>query len=155
MVNSFPSIQIRNSQNKKPIKKIILKKIIKEILSFLDLSDYKVSFVFVDNASITKLNRKYFKRNTDTDVIAFSLYDENDPYNFLGEVVISIEKAMENKKVFDVSCNEEIVLYIIHGLLHLVGYKDTNAIDKKNMKEKEKEVMFFLKKRYNTMVKNF
>ena len=84
-------IEIANQQK---IKKINLKRLrlyLQTAGSLLNISSKKITFLLCDNACIRKLNKKYFKKSTPTDVIAFSLGDELDK-DYLGEVVVSVEE---------------------------------------------------------------
>jgi len=99
-----------------------------------------VSLVFCDNDFIRKLNRRYFRKNRATDVISFPLRDEFAP-GFLGEVVISVEEALNNAKVYGTSFDAELTLYIIHGILHLLGWRDYKKKDRLKMERKQEEIL--------------
>ena len=132
--------------NKQKIKKINLKTIslqIKKTADFLNLSSKKITFCFCDDSFIIELNKRYFKKLTPTDVIAFPLADEALS-DYLGEVVVSVERAAIVAKELNVSWQQELLLYLVHGLLHLAGYKDSSAKDKKIMRHKEEEVLEFI-----------
>ncbi len=133
-------VQIKNLQNLKRINQAKLRKIIGRIVHYLGLKRASFSLVFCDNQFIKRLNRKYFKKSSPTDVISFPLKDKFNS-QFLGEVVISVEEALRNAQLYRTSFNYEITLYIIHGLLHLLGYKDYPEREKKKMENKEKELL--------------
>lgn len=104
----------------------------------------RISFVFTDNKNIRSLNKKYFGRDHPTDVIAFSLDDACDPLNTLGEIVISTEQARENSGKFRTSIEEELLLYVLHGLLHILGFEDKTKSGKNKMKRIQKHLFNFL-----------
>jgi probable rRNA maturation factor len=138
-------IEITNHQR---IKKVNLKNVsfrIKKAARYLGLSSKKITFCLCDDNFIIKLNKKYFKKSTPTDVISFSLADElTDDY--LGEVIVSVERAVIMAKELNVHWQEELLLYLVHGMLHLAGYKDGLIKDKKIMRQKEAEVLEFIAK---------
>jgi probable rRNA maturation factor len=100
-----------------------------------------LELVFLDNKAIRALNRRYIRRDTPTDVISFSLKDGG---SFTGIIYISLDEALKNSRIFHTGLQEEAVLYIIHGILHLFGYNDTRPIDKRRMSNKEKGILKLL-----------
>ena len=89
---------------------------------------------FFSDSRIKKLNQKYLKTNAPTDVIAFSYSQDN------ADIAISLDSAKRNARIFKSSLKKEILLYIIHGILHLTGYNDTAPKEKKRMFEKQEEI---------------
>ena len=79
--------------------------------------------------NIKHLNQDYF-----TDVITF---DYSKDMSLIGDVFISTERVKENAKLFNVSFNEELFRVIIHGVLHLCGFKDKTKEEKAEMRSKE------------------
>ncbi|HIE36294.1 MAG TPA: rRNA maturation RNase YbeY [Candidatus Omnitrophica bacterium] len=136
-------IEIVNKQKIKKVNLKKIKKILKEISSLLNLSSKKISFVLSDNRFIKELNKKFFKRNSFTDVISFPLSDEIDK-DYLGEVVVSVEEAMKEN-----NWEKELILYLVHGILHLLGFKDKKKKERIIMRKKEEEIMRCLFGRYN------
>ena len=134
----------------KSLQKIIkinnssLKKLIEEICKFLNLDNFCISFVFVDSQFIRKLNKKYLGKDSPTDVLAFDLKDRLTSLNLLGEIFISVEEAKRNSKIFSTDIREELLLYIIHGLLHLIGFKDKTTSQRMRMRKKEREVLSYI-----------
>ena len=139
-------IEITNQQKLKRINLKNLEKYLKSLLKLLNLSSKKVSFLLCDNDCIKKLNRKYFRKYRPTDVIAFPLCDEIDP-NYLGEVVVSLQEAVKVADKLGLDWRHELMLYIIHGILHLTGYSDSSTYKKKIMENRQNKVReLFLKK---------
>mgnify|MGYP001599157782 FL=1 len=108
---------------------------IKKLCSLvLDSSNYKsitMNMIFTNDEDLSKMKREYFNEDVLTDVLVFPM--QNDIL-LDSEVYISYERAIESSKEFGVSLNNELVRLIVHGLLHLLGYKDDN--------DKSKEIMF-------------
>ena len=137
-------IAIKNLQRVQKINPNRIRRITKSILTYLNLGGKDVSLVFCDNKVIREINKTYLKRNRPTDVIAFHLSDEFTP-EFLGEVFISVEEAIHNSEIFGTSPDTEVVLYIIHGILHLIGYKDKLRNEKIKMEKKQNEILRYLR----------
>jgi len=133
-------IQIKNLQKIKRISQAKIRQKTKNILKILDLENFYVSLVFCDNNFITKLNQRYFKRNCPTDVISFPLKDKFTP-DFLGEVVISVEETIKNAGIYNTSFDHEFALYIIHGILHLLGWRDYAKKDRLKMGRKQEKIL--------------
>lgn len=140
-------ISINNSQNLIKIRITPFRKIVKEILKTLNIKQKTVHILLTDNTKISLLNKRYLGRNYPTDVISFFLEDSFDPRGVLGEIVISVEKAIENSKRFKNLLQDEIILYLIHGILHLKGFKDRTREEKKKMRLEEKKIAKILKRK--------
>lgn len=102
-------------------------------------SDKELSLVYVGNEKIRELNRKYLDHDYETDVIAFPLEDEAD--SLLGEVVVSTETAVKEAKSRGIAPMAEVLLYTVHGILHLLGYADSTPEAAAVMRKKESEVI--------------
>jgi probable rRNA maturation factor len=139
-VSCGAKIEIINLQK---IRRLDLKKLqryLKEISSLIGISSSRISVTFCDNKLIRGLNKKFFKRYSPTDVISFPLNDNFDPY-YLGEVVVSVEEALNLSKKYKKTWQEELILYIVHGILHLVGYSDRTNKKRRIMERKQKSIM--------------
>jgi probable rRNA maturation factor len=89
-----------------------------------------LSFIFIDDAIITSINKKYLKHNFTTDVITFSL---NDRKMINAEIYINVVQAKRQAQEFGVTIKNEIMRLIIHGTLHALGYDDTTVELQKKM----------------------
>jgi len=109
----------------------------------------EINLVFVNNAAIKRLNRKYKRKNSSTDVLCFCFF-EGMPFEdiwegFKADIYISSDKAFTNSKRFRTSFKRELYLYIIHGILHMCGFRDnTLNVRKKMGKMQEKLLSEFL-----------
>lgn len=108
----------------------------------------EISVTFVDNEQIRELNAQYRDKNIETDVLSFPLgengiYDKNPETGakLLGDVVLSVEKAVEQAYTFGHSFNREIAYLTAHSVLHLLGYDHIDAMERVRMREKEELVM--------------
>lgn len=94
----------------------------------------EIHFVFVSDEEILKINKQFLKHNTYTDIITFDYCEEKI---VSGEIFISIERVIDNAKKFKVEFNDELHRVIIHGILHLCGYKDKTSKDSALMRRME------------------
>ena len=109
----------------------------------------EISVVFVDNQQIQKLNAQYRNKDVPTDVLSFPM-GENGVYDInhstgakiLGDIVISMEKAVEQADRYGHSLEREVGYLTAHSMLHLLGYDhEGGGIARVRMREKEEEVM--------------
>lgn len=91
-----------------------------------------VTVIFVDDARIVELNRKFLGRDFPTDVLAFDLRDPS-PEGPSGEVYVSLERAEEQAREFGVPYEEEVARLVFHGLLHLAGFEDVTPEGRERM----------------------
>ncbi len=131
-------VEIANLQKHYKIKDRNIKQVVKEVLGKKS-SNAKLSFAFVDNNEIKRLNKKYFDSNEVTDVIAFPLNNNKNALN--GEIVVSVETAVDTAVKENVNVEGEIILYVVLVLLHLLGYSDVNKDDALIMHEKESSIL--------------
>ena len=115
-------------------------------------SDAEVSVCFVDNERIHELNAQYRNVDRETDVLSFPM-GENGEYDtnmdtgakILGDIVISVPKAMEQAKAYNHSLQREIGFLTVHSMLHLLGYDHENGgLEAMRMREKEEAVLLQL-----------
>ncbi len=128
-------------QKKIPIRLPQIKRIVKAILKEKNISRGEFSLVFVTDQRIKFLNKKFLHRNYSTDVLAFERRWENKKREIRGDVVISIDAARKNARRFKTSLAYEIVLYVVHGILHLSGFDDHKPTDIKKMRREEQKLM--------------
>lgn len=127
------NIVVKNLNKKFRINERFIKKTAKDILDILHKQKC-LEIIFLGDTEIKPINKKYKRRDAPTDVLSFELGD-------LGEIIISSDTALKNSAIFHTSFEEEIVLYVIHGILHLFGYDDGTVREKKRMSKKEDDVM--------------
>ena len=139
--------EIINQQKIKRINQKLLSGYLRKISKYLGISSKKLSLLLCDNRLIKMLNKKYLKKNASTDVISFPLSDELEP-KYLGEVVVSVEKAVQVARKLKIKWQTELLLYIIHGILHLKGYEDKTKSERQIMKVKEEEILAKLKLKF-------
>jgi len=114
--------------------------VIEEWISRVIVSEGKkegeINFIFCDDEYLHKLNVEFLQHDTLTDVISFDYTIGNELH---GDIFISIERVADNAKDFNIDFAEELNRVIIHGVLHLCGYKDKSVSDELAMRQKEDE----------------
>tara|TARA_B110000483_G_scaffold163341_1_gene193520 strand:- start:40 stop:456 length:417 start_codon:yes stop_codon:yes gene_type:complete len=91
-------------------------------------------YVFCNDEYLLKKNIQFLNHNTLTDVITF---DYSEKKIISGDILISTERVVENAKIFNVNYLTELQRVMVHGLLHLLGYKDKIEKDANTMHKKE------------------
>ncbi len=114
--------------------KIKLKKWINNVIEKEGKKLKFVNFMFCDDKEMVEKNINYLNHMTYTDILTFD-YTENNIIS--GDIIISIDRIKENAKTYNVTFKKELTRVIIHGILHLIGYKDKSKKEKKIMREKE------------------
>ncbi|RKR80956.1 rRNA maturation RNase YbeY [Mucilaginibacter gracilis] len=126
----------------KPKKKAKLREWLKATIVAEGYSLSELNYIFCSDTYLLALNQQYLDHDTYTDIITF---DNSEIENVVvGDIFISIDRVRENAKEFSKTEEDELHRVIIHGALHLLGYKDKTKADKKLMTEKED---FYLTKR--------
>ena len=95
-----------------------------------------VDIIFCSDSYLLKLNRKFLNHDYYTDTLTFPIYKILQKIS--GEIYISVDRVKENSKSFSTSYQNELARVIIHGCLHLCGYKEKKREEKKKMAEREK-----------------
>ena len=109
-----------------------------------------INYIFCDDAFLVEMNIKYLNHDTLTDIITFN-YNEESENSINGDIYISIDRVKENSVEYNVPFNTELDRVIIHGVLHLLGFKDKTKADKKTMREKEDNSLSLLHNFINIM----
>ncbi len=120
--------------NRKVLKPFIFKIFQKEKKKLLQLN-----YIFCSDDFLLKINTLHLGHNYFTDIITFDLSEL--PNQIIGEIYISTDRVKENASLIGVTINEELHRVIIHGVLHLCGYKDKTAKQKKEMRLLENQYL--------------
>src|SRR5262249_2821323 len=106
----------------------------------------EVSVNFVDTETICEIHAEYFDDPSPTDCISFPLDGEEEEYRVLGEIFVCPQTAIEYAEAHGCCPYQETTLYIIHGLLHLIGLDDIYEKDRAEMRRRETRHLENLKK---------
>ena len=96
----------------------------------------EVSITFVGNSKIKELNKTYREKDEITDVLSFPIDEE-----LLGEVIISLPRAIEQAEDYGHSLRREVAFLMVHGLLHILGFNHKTDADKSEMREAEEVLL--------------
>lgn len=106
--------------------------------------DYEVSLSLVDNKEIHSLNKYYRGKDCPTDVLSFPMVEEESldmEEKLLGDIVISVEKAIEQSQEYGHSLSREMSFLVVHSMFHLMGYDHGNQEEEAEMRSKEEAVL--------------
>lgn len=123
--------------------KILVRRAIEATLAYEGFDkDTEVSVSFTDNEGIQAINRLYREIDAPTDVLSFPMLDFDDMENTsIGDIVISLERAMEQAKEFGHSFAREVAFLTVHSVLHLLGYDHMNEVDDNDMRARQRDIM--------------
>ncbi|MFR4161608.1 MAG: rRNA maturation RNase YbeY [Paraclostridium sordellii] len=142
-------IILDDRQDKIKVSEDFLEKIhdiIVESLHYEGYDDnYEVSLSFVDNEEIHELNRQYRGVDRATDVLSFPLltddFDVEIEEESLGDIVISLERALEQSEEYNHSFEREVCFLVCHSMFHLLGYDHDTEENTKDMRKREEDVL--------------
>ncbi|HWZ02693.1 MAG TPA: rRNA maturation RNase YbeY [Mucilaginibacter sp.] len=102
----------------------------------------ELNYIFCSDAYLLQINQQYLNHDTYTDIVTFD--NSETEKVIVGDIFISIERIRENAAKFNITETDELHRVIIHGALHLLGYKDKTPATKQKMTQKED---FYLNRR--------
>lgn len=142
-----------NEQDKVQVNDIVLElmeKAAEEALIFegFEEVDAEVDLTLTDNAGIRVLNREHRNKDQETDVLSFPQYENlkdleelEEDYLYMGDIVISVEKAVEQAALYGHSFEREMCFLVVHSMLHLMGYDHMTPEDEVEMKELQEAIL--------------
>lgn len=125
-----------------PVKGLTSPRIIRAVRATLDGRPFSsISVAIVDDAAIASLHERYLGDPSPTDVLTFDLRDDPEVDAIEGEIVVSADTARRQGKAFGQTAAMEVLRYIVHGTLHLMGYDDQTPADRKRMRGREDRLL--------------
>jgi probable rRNA maturation factor len=112
---------------------------VERILEEADVRRAEVSVAVVDDRAIRELNDRYLRHDYATDVLSFVL--ERSDERLEGQIIVSADTARREAARYGWPPENELLLYVMHGALHLVGYEDGTPAARIEMRRKEKEAL--------------
>jgi probable rRNA maturation factor len=131
------AIHISNRQKTLKIDRRRMRQAVRAIVRDAGIVEATISIAIVDDATIARLHQQFLDDPTPTDVLSFVLERTEDSLE--GEVLASADTAKACAPQYNLSPEDELLLYVIHGTLHLVGYDDTTPRQRAVMRKKEME----------------
>lgn len=145
-------INFQDRQERRSVPESLISKlteVIEMALEYENIEDYEceVDLTLVDDAEIHQLNLEHRGIDKTTDVLSFPQYDAikdmeelPDPI-YLGDIVISVERAMAQAAEFNHSFDREMCFLTAHSMLHLFGYDHESEADQKEMRALEESIL--------------
>ncbi|MCC7084298.1 MAG: rRNA maturation RNase YbeY [Pirellulales bacterium] len=133
------SIAVANRQRRWRIDSSALKSAVAIVFRGENIASADVSIAVVSDAAIHDMNRQFLNHDEPTDVISFALDQDGDSID--GEIVISADTAAATAAKIGWTAQEEMLLYVIHGALHLTGYDDLKPAARRQMRSREKRYL--------------
>jgi len=113
------------------------------VLASENVAAAELSLAVVDGEQMQAINKRHLDHDYDTDVLSFLLEasELSDGRSIEGEIIVSVDMARKQSIEYQTDIRYELVLYIVHGTLHLCGYDDLTAEDAAVMRQRERELM--------------
>jgi probable rRNA maturation factor len=158
------NIVIANRQRKKRVNARFLRAVVDELIAELKLTDVELGISLVGAREMALVNETFLQHEGPTDVITFDHSDNVPPASrrqfksdfpagcrkyLHGELFICPEVAVTQAKEFKTTWQSEVVRYVVHGVLHLLGYDDLKPHLRRAMKREENRLMRRLAKRFS------
>jgi probable rRNA maturation factor len=133
------TIHISNRQRRVKLDRPLLRRAVRQALAQADIRHAEISLAIVDDATIAAVHGKFLDDPTPTDVISFVL--DQDDERLEGEIVASADTAALAAPRYGWTAADELLLYVVHGALHLAGYDDTTPAARRQMRRGERDVL--------------
>jgi probable rRNA maturation factor len=146
------NVVIANRQRTKKIKTRLLKQIVNGLFEELRITEAELGINFVGAKEMAKVNRRFLQHEGSTDVITFDHAAGAHGVTrtaLHGELFICMDEAISQAKEFGTNWQSEVVRYIAHGVLHLLGHDDLRAAARRRMKREENRLVRLLAKRFS------
>jgi probable rRNA maturation factor len=139
MPQSPIAVAITNQQRRLPVDRPLLRKAVRAALGPSPFTSCQISLAVVGDETMARINEEYLGHVGPTDVLSFVL-EEADGH-LEGELIVDAEVALRVAPEYQWSAAEELLLYVVHGALHLAGYDDTTAAQRAKMRARERHVL--------------
>jgi probable rRNA maturation factor len=132
------TIEIADEQVHLLLDRRLLRKAVRRVIRDTGLRKARISVAIVDDETMARLNWRHLRHRGPADVLSFPL-EQGDSLE--GEVVVGAEAALRAAPRYGWPPHDELLLYVIHGTLHLVGYDDTTPALRAEMQKRETEIL--------------
>jgi len=142
-------LSVRSRQRQVKIDQKLLRTIVAWLLAEeIGLKKYELSLQFVGADEITALNEEYLRHEGSTDVITFDYGSSREQSMVIGDVIICIDEAITQAPGFRSTWQMELVRYVVHGVLHLLGFDDKTSAKRERMKRREDDLVRRISQRF-------
>jgi probable rRNA maturation factor len=114
----------------------------------LDRQDYELGVHFIGAIEMACLNETFLGHEGSTDVLTFNHQETNGSERLHGEIFICVDDALVHARRFRVRWACELARYLVHGVLHLEGFDDTDPVSRRAMKRRENRLLKALSDRF-------
>jgi len=140
------SLSIEQDHPSHRLDEPVLRELVRHVIAAEEATLVHVSVVLTGHDTVRPLNREYLDHDYNTDVLSFSLRDEprapaEEAAGVEGEVYVDLDTAAERHDEFENTFEEEAYRYVVHGVLHLLGYDDATDAGQDTMRKKEDEYL--------------
>ena len=147
------SLTILNHQRTNKINPRFLKQVVAELFAELTITEAELGILLVSAKTMARVNWQFLQHTGSTDVITFDHRDfqfpiSNRQLKIHGELFICVDEAVKQAKDFGTNWQSEVVRYVVHGVLHLLGYDDLKPDLRRTMKREENRLVRHLTKRF-------
>ncbi len=132
-------VRVLDSQRHLTLPEPLLAEAVRTVLADHGIAVAQVNLLLVDDAAIRELNRRFLNHDWATDCITFPM--ERSEHALEGEIVVSAQTACRQAPQYGLTPEEELLLYVIHGALHLVGYEDTSETARAEMEARQHDYL--------------
>ena len=142
------NVVIANRQRTRKINSPQLRRIVGDLIIELKVKDAQLGINLVAAPKMTSLNETFLQHEGSTDVITFDYSDGQKRGVLHGEIFVCVEEAILQAKKFTTTWQSEVVRYIVHGVLHLLGLDDSKPAARRRMKRVENRLLRKLSLRF-------
>ncbi len=132
-------VSIANQQESLPLDNALIRRAVRTVLMGEGCRKAKISIAVVTDPTIHALNKRFLDHDYPTDVLTFPL--DNGKAGLEGEIVISSDTAIRQGAEYENDPQRELLLYIVHGVLHLMDYDDQNEAAERAMRAREQHYL--------------
>jgi len=148
------NIVVVNRQRTRKINRRFVKQVVASLLAELKIQNAELGINFLTKPEMAQINEEFLQHVGSTDVIAFDYRDSefgvgNPEFQLHGEIFICVDEAIRQAHKFRTSWQLEIARYLVHGVLHLLDYDDSNASKRRKMKRAENSLLRQLSRRFS------
>lgn len=133
-------VEVANRQRRRIVRTDLVR-VVRHVLAQHGCSHGLISLAIVDSQTMRQLNRQYLNHDDATDVLSFLFSRQNRRKSLSGEIVVCADVAASVASDRSWSWQEELLLYAVHGALHLVGYNDQSIAQRRRMRAAEQKVL--------------
>lgn len=141
--NKSITVTIRNLQKKLSFNRLIAKKIKKAVIKTLEINKKwaaEITVCILDNKTIRELNLLYLAEDCATDCLSFDITEKKEK-KITADIAVSAETAIKNSKVYKTTPKQELLLYVVHGVLHILGFDDDTEKKRSIMDREAKKIL--------------